>query len=413
MPALAVRLTALRTWGKTTRQRFIRWCYRQFCRLPVRPHLVLCDAAWGGSYSCNPRGISEHLMMRRDPSWTLVWGFANPRAVTVPAGVSKVKYNGLAFHYVAARAGVLITNVNFADHIVKRPGSLHIQTMHGTPIKTLGLDIPGEFKSQKGRDAFLRRNRRWDYLTAPGQYTADCAHRAFQHRAAVLPFGYPRNDYLFSGNRPEEVRRLRTAIGIPEFRKVLLFAPTWRPTGSSRFVAGTSAFVECFLRNEALCREYVLLLRYHHLTKVDRRHGPGEGRGQVIDVSEYPDNRELMLIADALVTDYSSIVFDFALLERPVALFCFDYDHYVRESRGVYMDIVKESPWPTYLSAEQLADRLQPDLAQPLDLDAHRRFVARYCEWEHGDAARRLCDEVLAPWRRDPRTPPAVVPHGR
>lgn len=399
MAAPPNRPSAWRAWLKPRRDRFIKWAHRQFCRLPLSRRLVLCEAGWGASYSCNPRGISEYLMTRADPRWTLVWAFTNPRAVQVPRGVIKVRYGGLAFHYVAARAGVLITNVNFADHIAKRPGALHIQTMHGTPIKTLGLDIPGEFKSQRGKDAFLRRNRRWDYLLAPSQYTADCAQRAFQHRATVLPFGYPRNDVLVAAHSPDRIRRVREGIGIPASRRVILYAPTWRGGGTESLGDGVAGFVDWFRRTDPCGGRYALLVRMHPLTKVRPAAAAEAGTGCVIDVSSYPDNRELMLLADVLVTDYSSIVFDFGLLERPVALYCFDYDHYVHESRGVYMDIVKESPWPTYRSIDELTAQLPTALDRPLDLEAHRRFMGRYAEWDRGNAAERLCREVLVPWR--------------
>jgi CDP-glycerol glycerophosphotransferase len=398
-PASGVRRILAECRGALRAWRNPRAWYPLFCRLPVNRRIAFFDSYWGKAYSCNPRAISEYLEHAPDGTrWTLVWGLSDPAAVTTPGSVIKVKRLGLAYHYYAARAGLLVSNVNFPDHIVKRPGTIQLQTMHGTPIKTLGLDIPDEFKTKRSRAAFLERCAKWDYLTAPGQYTADVAARAFQFERTTLPFGYPRNDYLFSGNTAAEIARLRESLGIPDSRHVILFAPTWRPTGDNAVSESTRAVLTCFLNDPVLSQQYVLLVRFHHLMHESPLQHGDAAPGSVIDVSNHPDNRELMLIADALITDYSSIVFDYALLERPIVLCCLDYRRYAQETRGVYMDIVQESPWPVYQTTAELAARLHADVSRPIDLPSHRRFVAKYGEWEHGTACKRLYDEVLQPW---------------
>ena len=145
-------------------------------------------------------------------------------------------------------------------------------------------------------------------------------------------------------------------------------------------------------------RRYVLLLRFHHLMTDVPRPDPDAAGQNVIDVSSHPDNRELMLVADALITDYSSIVFDYALLERPIVLCCLDYHRYAKETRGVYLDIVRESPWPVYQTADAIASWLRDGVTAVPDPDAHRRFVARFGEWERGDASTRLYNEIIRPW---------------
>jgi CDP-glycerol glycerophosphotransferase (TagB/SpsB family) len=373
--------------------------YRLFQRLPINRKIAFFDSYWGQGYSCNPRAISEYLATRHDGHrWTIVWGFTTPSSIATPRSVIKVKRLGIAYHYYAARAGVLISNVNFPDHIEKQRGSIHVQTMHGTPIKTLGLDIPGEFRTLQDRTAFLDRCARWDYLTAPGQYTAGIARRAFQFDKTILPFGYPRNDYLFSGNNSDEIARLRRALGIPDTQKVLLFAPTWRPTGDDGVLDTTRAVLNAFATDTELRDEYVLLVRFHHLMRRMAWSSLDAKRANVIDVSDHADNRELMLAADALITDYSSIVFDYALLERPIVLCCLDYQRYANETRGVYIDIVQESPWPVYQTAADVTGRLRHDVRQLTDLTAHRRFVASYGEWERGDACKRIYESVIVPW---------------
>jgi CDP-glycerol glycerophosphotransferase (TagB/SpsB family) len=380
-----------------------RWWYRWFRWLPIDRRIALFDSYWGDGYSCNPRAISEYLATASDGRrWKIVWGFTTPSSINAPRSVLKVKRLGVAYHYYAARAGMLVSNVNFPDHIAKRPGSLHIQTMHGTPIKTLGLDIPGEFATDKARTSFLERCGRWDYLTAPGEYTAGIARRAFQFAGPVLPFGYPRNDYLFSGNTSGEISRVRRSLAIPEARRVLLFAPTWRPTGDRAVSDTTRAVLDCYVNDPMLSEQYVLLVRFHHLMKERVSSNTAAGKGHVIDVSDHPDNRELMLAADALITDYSSIVFDYALLERPIALCCLDYERYAKETRGVYIDIVRESPWPVYQTASDLKERLRDGVMHLANPEAHRRFVAKYGEWEHGHACTRLYDEVILPWAASP-----------
>jgi len=394
--------TGRRTWLAACRQFLASWrdagtWYRLFRRLPINRRIAFFDSYWGQSYSCNPRAISEYLATNPGGQrWTIVWSFTTPSAISTPDSVVKVKRLSIAYHYYAARAGLLISNVNFPDHIDKRPGSVHVQTMHGTPIKTLGLDIPGEFPKPKDRTAFLDRCARWDYVTAPGQYTASIARRAFQFTGTILPFGYPRNDYLFSGNSSAERARLRRSLAIPQSRKVLLFAPTWRPTGDDAVSGTTRAVLDAFTSDPVLRDHYVLLVRFHHLMR-ETVSTIFEGHKHVIDVSDHADNRELMLVADALITDYSSIVFDYALLERPIVLCCLDYQRYAKDTRGVYIDIVQESPWPVCQTAADVTDGLRSGVGQLTDLEAHRRFVARYGEWERGDACKRLYEAAIAP----------------
>jgi CDP-glycerol glycerophosphotransferase (TagB/SpsB family) len=382
-----------------TRVRDGRTWYRVFLWLPIDRRIAFFDSYWGNGYSCNPGAITEYLSTVSDGRpWTLVWGLNNPSSVETPPSVVKVKRLGIAYHYYAARAGLLVSNVNFPDHIEKRRDTLHIQTMHGTPIKTLGLDIPGEFPTGRARAAFLRRCERWDYLTAPGQYTADVARRAFRFTGPILTIGYPRNDYLFSGNTSREIARLRGKLGIPQSRKAILFAPTWRPTGDDAVSETASAVLGCFANDPVLSEQYVLLVRFHHLmTNVPWPEGE-PARGNMIDVSHHADNRELMLVADALITDYSSIVFDYALLDRPIALCCLDYERYATQTRGVYIDIVRESPWPVFQTAGDVTTHLREAISSVTDLAAHRRFVARFGESERGDACARLYKEVIRPW---------------
>lgn len=157
-----------RTWLSACGRFLATWregrsWYRVFRRLPIDRRIAFFDSYWGDGYSCNPRAISEHLANVTDGRrWKIVWGFTSPSSMHTPRAVVKVKHLGIAYHYYAARAGLLVSNVNFPDHIEKRSGSLHVQTMHGTPIKTLGLDIPGEFTTPKAKSAFLERCERWE-----------------------------------------------------------------------------------------------------------------------------------------------------------------------------------------------------------------------------------------------------------
>ncbi|MCC3237541.1 CDP-glycerol glycerophosphotransferase family protein, partial [Pediococcus acidilactici] len=226
----------------------------------------------------------------------------------------------------------------------------------GFPLYKLGLDIaqvtmPGT-TTEKYHENFVHEANRWDALISPNAYSTKIFRQAFGYQNEILEIGYPRNDELAQPNAAK-IRQLKEKLGISLDKKVVLYAPTYRD--NQFFTKGKYAFSLPFdlakLR-DTLGEDTVLLLRMHYLiaNAVDLT----GVEDFAIDVSNYPDVADLYLAADVLVTDYSSVFFDYAYLKRPIVFFPYDYETYRDELRGFYLDYQKDLPGKIVYNEDEL-----------------------------------------------------------
>jgi CDP-glycerol glycerophosphotransferase (TagB/SpsB family) len=289
---------------------------------------------------------------------------------------------------VLARAKYLINNANFAEGIVKRPGSVHLQTQHGTPLKTMGVDqspYPVVAAQSGSYTRLLGRVDRWDFNLSANRHSTQMWERAFPGSWEALEYGYPRNDVYYSAGA-EDVARIRRELGVPEGATAVLYAPTHRDHHTG-FEPGLDLEAFCAAAGE----DVVVLLRAHYF--YDR--GSAASSGRIIDVTAHRSSEDVCLAADALVTDYSSIMFDYANLDRPIVVYADDWDVY-RETRGVYFDLMAEPPGAVATEQEALAEALLAGDPEPA---ARKRFREKFCPWDDGRAAERVVSRVF-PVRR-------------
>jgi CDP-glycerol glycerophosphotransferase len=278
-------------------------------------------------------------------------------------------------------------------------------THHGTPVKQMGLDLldtPGA-GYRTGLAGLLRRSARWDYSVTQNAFTSVAWDRAFPTRHETLEVGYPRNDVLANATE-EAVQRIREDLGIPPGRRAVLYAPTHReylPEYVSMLDLGAVA--------DGLGPEYVLMARLHYLYDTDPHLRELHESGRVRDVAGHPSVEELCLAADVLVTDYSSVMFDFAVLDRPIVVHAPDWDEY-RSRRGVYLDILTEGPGVVTATEEELVAALRSGAAWG-DHSARARaaFRARFCSLDDGRAAERVVRRVWLGEREPVSQPVAAV----
>lgn len=349
----------------------------------------------GRQYSDNPRAIHEELVRRGTPlrhMWVVRDGMCH-----VPDTATLLR-DGSREHYEAmARARYVISNDHFPDWFTRRPDQICVQTWHGTPLKRLGLDV------SEMRGTVRRFQRRWDrqvanwqHVLSPNRFSTPILRRAYAIEGEMLETGYPRVDALAGANRDELSDRLRRRLGLPEGKRIVLYAPTYRDQvkdAQGRYRLDLRLDLERL--RQALGDDCVILFRKHHYI-VDPV--PGTPDGFVRDVSSYPDGTELLLAADVLVTDYSSMMVDFANTGRPMLFYTYDLDAYRDEIRGFYLDLVSTAPGPMLRTTDELIAGLQ-------DLDGVRRefaaryagFVSTFCELDDGNAAARVVDRVFAP----------------
>ncbi|HYJ77674.1 MAG TPA: CDP-glycerol glycerophosphotransferase family protein, partial [Actinomycetes bacterium] len=375
-----------RGWRKLPR-RAKRWpaqaYYRAQLRLPLERDLVVYAAYWGTAYSCNPRAIYEKA--RELAPWLRgVWVVDADKQDTVPSGVPTVVMGSRDYYRALARATYLVNNVNFANDIVKRPGQVHLQTHHGTPLKTMGLDlVDAEFgRKRMNFDRLMRRVARWDFSISQNAFTTEQWERVYPGTYESLETGYPRNDVLATAT-PEEVAAIRAGLGIEPGKTAVLYTPTHR-----EYHKGFVPQLDPARLAKALGPDHVLLMRAHYFydaSPVGDQPAPG-----VIDVADHPRIEDLYLAADVLVTDYSSVMFDYAVLDRPIVIYAPDWDEY-RTLRGTYFDLLAEPPGHVVTTEDGLAEVLTSRRAWDDESTAYRQaFRARFCSLEDGTASERV-----------------------
>jgi CDP-glycerol glycerophosphotransferase len=348
--------------------------------------------SWRGLYADSPRVLSERLA-ETDPGLRRLWVSSGEHPF--PPDVATVGRHSPRYFAALLSSDALVANDIISRHLVKGPGVHYLQLWHGTPLKLIGHDERA--RAYSGARAHLQRMARdvarWDYLVSPSPACTEVFRSAFRFEGEVWETGYPRNDPLRSptaGPRRLEVRR---ELGIAEDALVVLHAPTWRdddkdPEG--RFQQSV------LLDHRALARALPpgarLLVRLHR--NVASR--PGSD-GFVQDVSDHPDVADLYLAADVLVSDYSSVVYDFAVTGKPIILFAPDLDRYRDSVRGFYFDYEDWAPGPVTSTSEELVSLLAdlPGLRQAWDA-RYRAFVQRFCPHEDGHAGERVAQRLLS-----------------
>ncbi|WP_149552962.1 bifunctional glycosyltransferase/CDP-glycerol:glycerophosphate glycerophosphotransferase [Streptomyces marokkonensis] len=374
--------------------------YRTHLRRPLDAGLAVYCAYWGRGYACNPAAI--HAKARElAPHIRSVFLVEADQAHTVPDGVEYAVIGSHRSWEVLARAKYLVNNANFAEGVVKRPGSIHLQTQHGTPLKTMGVDqstYPVVAAATGSFTKLLGRVDRWDYNLSSNPHSTRVWERAFPGSYEHLEYGYPRNDvYLTAG--AGDVARIRAELGVPQGARAVLYAPTHRDHHTG-FEPGLDLEAFC----EAAGEDVVVLLRAHYFYD---RGGRGSG-GRVIDVTAHRSSEDVCLAADALITDYSSIMFDYANLDRPIVVYADDWDVY-RETRGVCFDLMAGPPGPVVRTPDELARVFRDGSYAGAESAALRaRFRERFCPFDDGRAAERVVRRVLL--GEPPEALPPVIP---
>lgn len=361
--------------------------------LPVRRRVVLATSHI--SYLTGNLAAIAAEIERRDPTIEIVRLIHNAK----PGRRGRIGAIRDAFvaGYHLASARLFIVDSHYTPIYVIRPrlGTTIVQTWHAcAAIKKIGysvLDKPFGADDTMARLVHMHSN--YHLALAASREAAMQYVEAFRQplQLFVTRLGIPRTDVLFDRQRgPALQAEIRRRYRIPVDRRVVLYAPTFR--GVSLLRARSPEGLDFQLLSQALGADHVLLVRLHPAVRAPRL-DESALPGFVIDVSDYPEVNELLLVADVLVTDYSSLIFEFALLARPMAFFSPDVQAY-EDERGFYFDYRAGVPGPVFETTEPLAAFLR---AGDFDLDAVRRFAAAWFDVVDGRASERFVDEVVLP----------------
>lgn len=357
--------------------------------LPIKRNTIVFDSYWASQFSSNERSMYEYIR-KHFPKMNTVWFFKN-RLTPIDGNAKRVRVFSLKYWYYLATAKYLVQNANFPDQYFKRAGQIEVETLHGTFLKHMGFDEP-HFKNatRKIQDNFARRNRRWDYMVVPSNYMKRTASQAFDYHQKVIESGFPRNDTLITHDNKTYINAIKKRLNIPLDKKVILYAPTYRKNMAFNFTLDLDR-----LQRE-LGDKYVFLVRLHYF--VAHSDSFFDNPGFVYDVSDYPDINDLYLISDVMITDYSSVMFDYAYLKRPMIFYPYDKKMYLDDrNRGTYLNYDESMPGPIVMNENSLIHAIK-NLDQVKDQyhDKLIHFYDRFAQFgRKGNATQQVVNTVL------------------
>lgn len=367
---------------------------------PVNKHVIIFESNLFRNYTGSPRYIYEEIIKQNfDKKYKCVWVFKKPEELDtsiIPGKAVVAKYKTLKFYYYMSVAGFIVSDSRLPNYLVKNKKATYIQTWHGTPLKKLALDMTsldmaGNTNIEKYHQNFRTSSAKWDYLLSQNSFSTAIFKRCFAFDKTVLEIGYPRNDILINSTA-EDIAGLKEKMGLPSDKKIILYAPTWRDNqfykkGEYKF----ASTIDFDALRDAISDEYVMIVKYHYLIKdnVDW----SKYKGFIYQYGETEDIANLYLVSDMLITDYSSVMFDYSVLKRPMIFFTYDLEEYRSSLRGFYFDFLEEAPGPVILDNDALIDAIKNYNFSEWS-DKYEAFHKKYNHCDDGKASAKVVELI-------------------
>ncbi len=348
-------------------------------RAAVPEDAVFFESFYGQNASCNPRAL-DAIIAREHPRTTRYWSVIDA-SVEVPDGAIALVEGSAEWWRVRADARLLVVNDWLRKRWLKRKHQTVLQTWHGTMLKKIAIDRPRH--GLRATIAAVLESRRWDVLLSQNSHSTKVFRSAYRFRGPIWEAGYPRNDSLTDADGAA----IRARLGIAADAIVLLYAPTWRDDQLAHI-----DHLDVVAFTDALGPGYVTLIRGHSRTL---RPGRDLHASNVLDVTGYPDVTDLFLAADALITDYSSVMFDFSVTGKPMFFFTPDLAHYRERLRGFYFDLADVAPGPVVATASELASLITDPAVPAKHAARYRAWRERFNAHDDGRAAQRVLAQLV------------------
>lgn len=396
--------TKLTQAGKRFAKRVVHALTRRFGKwVPIKKHTVFFECFLGQSYGDQPKYIYEEMLRRgMDKDYRLVWALRKQKMqLSIPGNCKKVSYLSLRYLWMVLRSETIVNNSRFPYFLVTNPKTVLLQTWHGTPLKRLGLDQDEVYLPNTTTDRYkqniVRASEQWNGMLSQNHFSSVHFCSAFAlPENKIWETGYPRNDILSLPKTKQEkiVSRVKSTLSIPEGKRVVLYAPTFRDNDTKQAKYNHTFPFDLSDFAKALGQNTVLVLRLHYL--VSQSVGKNLEAENIVDASEYPDITELYLISDLLITDYSSVMFDYAITGKPMLFYQYDLAVYRDMLRGFYFDL-DELPGPvTEQYEEMLVLASNPESFQEEYAEKYLKFRQKFTYLDDGHAAARVVDKLFS-----------------
>lgn len=383
--------------------------------IPTDKNKVLFESFGGKQYACSPRAIYERMISNpRFDDYELIWSFRESCCDTLseeePMKRATVVVRGSDDYWKAcAESGCWIANNRMPEYFEPKTDQIYVQCWHGTPLKKLGYDLEkmnaALNTAEELAERFRTDSKKWTFLVSPSAYTSQHLSDAFglpleKRERVILEKGYPRNDKIVSKTQdPKAMSSIRKKIcqqlNLDPNKKLLLYAPTWRDDCYNASVGYVmkDTLLDFEKMKAQLNDEWCILFRAHYY--ISNQFDFSAFDGFVADASKNMDINDLYIIADALLTDYSSVFFDYANTGRPMMFFWPDFDHYVNDLHGFYLDLT-ELPGPQCKTNEEVIHALL-DISSYQEKygESYQRFIDKFCPLDDGNASQRVIDAIF------------------
>lgn len=371
--------------------------------------LIYFNTFKGGGYSDSPKAIYEAMLNdSRFDDYTFVWTFQEPEKYAFlkeNKNTYIVKRLSSKEISVIKRAGYWITNYRMLDFYIPKNDQIYVQCWHGTPLKKLGFDLKNSSNAmntdEEIYEKYIRDTKRFKYFISPSKWATEKFISAWNMRElkkedCIIEEGYPRNDRLITASE-RDVKEIKNKLGLEADKigekKIILYAPTWRDnqyTGGLGYTYKVNVDFD-LLRSE-LGNDFVILFRAHYL--VANEFNFEKYKGFIYDVSNHDDINDLYLVSDFLITDYSSVFFDYANLMRPIIYYMYDFEQYRDELRGFYLSM-DELPGTIVKNEKDLSDCVKY-LSDNFNMDEkYKAFNDKFNYLDDGEATSRVIERIF------------------
>lgn len=365
------------------------FCLRLFMHIltvfPIKKNRIILNAYKGSQYSCNPKYISEYLFENYPQKFEIIWAFNEPQKFSFlkKDGIKVVKYCSIKRFFYEATCKISINNIGSYSWFPVRKGQEHVNTWHGGyNIKKVGLMESANSFLMK-RTIQMSSDYTTELLSTSEKYDNDIAVEDLGYRKRTFQCGYPRNDILFKQKNGEVNLKNKVAgiLGFNENSYVVLYVPTYRYDVHKVWEHPDYAGIKEELLKQGKLQP-VIITRMHHFMTANM--GDGDS---TIDATGYPDMQELLASADCIITDYSSCIWDYAIMRRPIYLYVPDYEQYEKE-RGYHVNI-HELGFPVAQSNIELLSAFRNMTEKNAQINAEQ-FVNSCHSYESGTASAQV-----------------------